>query len=297
MRSAVTTMNGIRNANLPTVAGGARRCIHDVGLGSIHRSDELNITQFFARSNVLGNILVDRWEVRRRYGGMNWRCDMCEYSHFGCSCTIDVMMTSIPFDDELQRFTKSGILSIGVDEVGRGCLAGPVVTAAVIFDWSKIESIRELSERFVIRDSKTLSRERRRLTAEAIRSVALAVGVAEIDAKEIDEINILQATLKAMRNAVEGLGRSGIVLVDGNQRIPDLSIAQETIIGGDGKIFSIAAASIVAKEYRDTLMEKFDLEYPGYDFSSHKGYGTKVHQVAIRSIGLSPIHRKTFWHG
>lgn len=207
------------------------------------------------------------------------------------------MMTSIPFDDELQRFTKSGILSIGVDEVGRGCLAGPVVTAAVIFDWSNIESIRGLAERFVIRDSKTLPRERRRSTAEAIRNIALAVAVAEIDSVEIDKINILQATLKAMKNAVEELGKSGIVLVDGNQRIPDLSMVQETITGGDAKIFSIAAASIVAKEYRDTLMEKFDLEYPGYDFSSHKGYGTKAHQVAIRSIGLSPIHRKTFWHG
>lgn len=207
------------------------------------------------------------------------------------------MMTSISFDDELQRFTASGILSIGVDEVGRGCLAGPVVAGAVIFDWSKIDAIRNLAERFVIRDSKTLSRERRRSTAEAIRSVALSVGVAEIDSIEIDAINILQATLKAMKSAVEGLASSGIALVDGNQRIPNLLIPQETIIDGDAKIFSIAAASIVAKEYRDALMEKFDLEFPGYDFSSHKGYGTRAHQAAIRTIGLSPIHRKTFWHG
>lgn len=207
------------------------------------------------------------------------------------------MMTSISFDDELQRFTAGGILSIGVDEVGRGCLAGPVVAGAVIFDWSKIDAIRNLAERFVIRDSKTLSRERRRSTAEAIRSVALSVGVAEIDSIEIDAINILQATLKAMKSAVEGLASSGIALVDGNQRIPNLLIPQETIIDGDAKIFSIAAASIVAKEYRDALMEKFDLEFPGYDFSSHKGYGTRAHQAAIRTIGLSPIHRKTFWHG
>ena len=207
------------------------------------------------------------------------------------------MMTSLPLDEELQRFTNGGVLSIGVDEVGRGCLAGPVVAGAVIFDWSKVDAIRELADQFVIRDSKTLSRERRRSTAEAIRNAALAIGIAEIDAKEIDEINILQATLKAMKNAVEELGRTGIVLVDGNQRIPNLSIAQETIIGGDGKVFSIAAASIIAKEYRDVLMEEFDLEFPGYDFSSHKGYGTKTHQAAIRSIGLSPIHRKTFWHG
>ncbi|MEK7632342.1 MAG: ribonuclease HII [Patescibacteria group bacterium] len=207
------------------------------------------------------------------------------------------MMASLPFDEELCRFSEDGILAIGVDEVGRGCLAGPVVAGAVIFDWSKVDAIRELAGQFIIRDSKTLSRERRRSTAAAIRSVALAVGVVEIDSIEIDEINILQATLKAMKIAVEGLGQLGIVLVDGNQRIPNLSIAQETIIDGDAKIFSIAAASIVAKEYRDALMEKFDDEFPGYDFSSHKGYGTKVHQAAIRSIGLSPIHRKTFWHG
>ena len=207
------------------------------------------------------------------------------------------MMISLPFDEEIRRFSEEGVLSIGVDEVGRGCLAGPVVAGAVMFDWSRIDEIRELADQFVIRDSKTLSRERRRATAEAIRNIALAIGIAEIDAKEIDEINILQATLKAMKNAVEGLASSGIVLVDGNQRIPFLDLPQETIIGGDNKIFSIAAASIIAKEYRDTLMEKFDLEFPGYDFSSHKGYGTKVHQVAIRSIGLSPIHRKTFWHG
>ncbi len=206
-------------------------------------------------------------------------------------------MQSLSFDYEFNLWNVSRVFSIGVDEVGRGCLAGPVVAGAVIFDWSKADEIRDLADQFVIRDSKTLSRERRRGTAEAIRNIALAIGIAEIDAKEIDEINILQATLKAMRSAVEGLGRSGTVLVDGNQRIPLLDLPQETIIGGDGKIFSIAAASIIAKEYRDTLMEQCDLEFPGYDFSSHKGYGTKVHQAAIRLLGLSPIHRKTFWHG
>ena len=206
-------------------------------------------------------------------------------------------MISLPIDEEARRFSEQGILSIGVDEVGRGCLAGPVVACAVIFDWSQSGAIRKLADECVVRDSKTLSRDRRRSTAEAIRSIALSVAITEIDAEEIDEINILQATLKAMRGAVEGLGIQGVALVDGNQLIPLLGMSQKTIIGGDNKIFSIAAASIVAKEYRDTLMEKFDLEYPGYNFSSHKGYGTKVHQAAIRTIGLSPIHRKTFWHG
>ncbi len=223
-------------------------------------------------------------------------------------------MKSLSLDHEFNLWNDSGILSIGVDEVGRGCLAGPVVAGAVLFDWSKIEAIEDLARRFVIRDSKTLSRERRKEAAIAIREIALAVGIAEIDAKIIDEINILQATLRAMREAVGritehlspiyggvggGVGedRTILILVDGNQRIPNLSMEQSTIIGGDNKIFSIAAASIIAKEYRDTLMEKFDDEFPGYDFSSHKGYGTKKHCDAIREIGLSSIHRKTFWHG
>ncbi len=215
-------------------------------------------------------------------------------------------MRSLSLNYELNLWNDASIFSIGVDEVGRGCLAGPVVAGAVMFDWSKSDEIHKLADAFVIRDSKTLSRERRRSTAEAIRSVALAVGVAEIGPIEIDEINILQATLKAMKNAIEGASPPPCegggwgevrVLVDGNQRIPLLSIPQETIIDGDAKVFSIAAASIVAKEHRDALMEKFDRDFPGYDFSSHKGYGTKAHQAAIRSIGLSPIHRKTFWHG
>lgn len=204
---------------------------------------------------------------------------------------------SASFQREQDYWTINALQSIGVDEVGRGCLAGPVVAGALMFDWSNQEPIIDLAKRFPIRDSKTLNRNQRKETAAAIRSVALSVAIAEIDAVEIDEINILQATLKAMRIAVESLGRLGTVLVDGNQRIPHLSIEQQTIIGGDNKIFSIAAASIVAKEYRDTLMEKFDKKFPGYDFSSHKGYGTKKHSDAIRLIGLSPIHRKTFWHG
>ncbi|MEK9155630.1 MAG: ribonuclease HII, partial [Patescibacteria group bacterium] len=181
-----------------------------------------------------------------------------------------------------------------------------VVAVAVLFDWSKPEVILDLAQRVTVRDSKTLSRPRRKEAAAAIREVAIAIGIAEVDAKIIDEINILQATLRAMREAVEmcspppyeGGGRGEVrVLVDGNQKIPHLDLPQETIIDGDAKIFSIAAASLVAKEYRDALMEKFDEEHPGYDFSSHKGYGTKKHVEAIRLQGLSPIHRISFWHG
>ena len=204
---------------------------------------------------------------------------------------------SLSFQTEIDRWNRDGVQSIGVDEVGRGCLAGPVVAGAVMFDWGNPDPIIDLAKQFPIRDSKTLSRKQRKETSAAIRSVACAVGIAEIDSCIIDEINILQATLRAMKGAVEHLAQPGTVLVDGNQRIPSLLMAQETIINGDAKVFSIAAASIIAKEYRDSLMERFDEEYPGYDFSSHKGYGTKVHAEAIRRLGLTLIHRKTFWHG
>lgn len=204
---------------------------------------------------------------------------------------------SLAFQDEIDRWNRDGAQSIGVDEVGRGCLAGPVVAGAVMFDWGNPDPILSLAQQFPICDSKTLSRKQRKETSAAIRAVALAIGVAEIDSAIIDEINILQATLRAMKGAVERVGRGEVVFVDGNQRIPHLSMVQETIIDGDAKIFSIAAASIVAKEYRDSLMEQFDEEFPGYDFSSHKGYGTKAHIAAIRLLGLTPIHRRTFWHG
>ena len=212
------------------------------------------------------------------------------------------MKTPLPFDREIEIFTNAAVLAIGVDEVGRGCLAGPVVAGAVMFDWSKPDAIRDLAKRVSIHDSKTLSRTQRKESAAAIREVASGVGIGQIDAQEIDEINILQATLKAMRNAVESMvevedRKNRFVLVDGNQLIPEFMIEQETVIGGDAKIFSIAAASIIAKEYRDSMMEEFDLEFPGYNFSSHKGYGTKAHCEAIRVIGLSPLHRTTFWHG
>jgi ribonuclease HII len=215
------------------------------------------------------------------------------------------MKKSLLFDHELELFAGSATISIGVDEVGRGCLAGPVVAGAVMFDWSQPEKIFDLAKRVSIHDSKTLSRTQRKESAAAIREVAIGVGIGQIDAREIDEINILQATLKAMKMAVEcipppsqGGGKGEVcILVDGNQRIPNLDAEQETVIGGDAKIFSIAAASIVAKEYRDSMMEKFDEEFPGYNFSTHKGYGTKTHCEAIRTIGLSPLHRVTFWHG
>jgi ribonuclease HII len=216
-----------------------------------------------------------------------------------------------PFE-EIERYSMNRVITIGVDEVGRGCLAGPVVAAAVMFDWQHPERVNDLALQYPIRDSKTLRRKQRAEIAAAIRAIAIGIGIGEVDAKTIDDINILQATLRAMRIAVDAAVRDVAasnstvypdhkqrvmrVLVDGNQTIPELKFDQQTVVQGDAKIFSIAAASIVAKEYRDAMMERFDDEFPGYNFSSHKGYGTLKHCDAIRSRGLTSIHRKTFWH-
>lgn len=197
---------------------------------------------------------------------------------------------------------REGRLTIGVDEVGRGCLAGPVVAAAVIFpvDFSPL-----ITDMPIIRDSKTLSREQRKIASEWIRSRA-QFSIAEVSAEEIDAINIHRASLEAMKRAVtpllskEGMGVVGasgaIILVDGRFTIPELSIAQEAIIDGDAKVFSISAASIVAKEYRDQLMEKLDSDHPVYGFARHKGYATAEHRKAILEHGLCVYHRKTFCH-
>lgn len=187
----------------------------------------------------------------------------------------------------------------GIDEAGRGCLAGPVVAACVAFDWSRRGIVEALDRDVVIRDSKLMTRIQRQKSAEAIRRVALLWGVGVVDAAMIDEINILQATFEAMRRAVgdvelpEG-GMSARFLVDGNRRVPGVDWEQEAIVDGDAKVFSIAAASILAKEYRDSLMDAFHEEDPRYGFAQHKGYGTKAHYAAIAQYGVTPLHRKTF---
>lgn len=175
----------------------------------------------------------------------------------------------------------------GVDEVGRGALAGPVVTAAVILDPECFPSGLD--------DSKKLSAKRRRLLAAEIEQCALAVAIGRIEADEIDRINILQATLKAMRAALDRLALSpDYVLVDGNTPIPRWAGGQKTVVSGDARSLSIAAASIVAKVARDRLMAEFETEWPGYGFSAHAGYGTEAHRQAIERLGPCPIHRKTF---
>lgn len=176
----------------------------------------------------------------------------------------------------------------GVDEVGRGPFAGPVVCAAVIMP---------LEKRFLIEgidDSKRLKEGERERLAELIRERAIAYKICEVDNKTIDRINILQATKLCMKQAVEGLAvEPDVVFVDGNFKI-DITLPQQTLIKGDALSYSIGAASILAKVYRDRLMCEFDKIYPQYGFAQHKGYGTKMHRDAIREYGLCEIHRRTF---
>ncbi|WP_301102776.1 ribonuclease HII [Propionivibrio sp.] len=177
-------------------------------------------------------------------------------------------------------------LACGVDEAGRGPLAGPVVASAVILDPAC--PIAGLD------DSKKLSARRREMLAIEIRSKALAWAVAEASVEEIDRINILQASLLAMRRAVEALGmRPSHALIDGN-RCPELSCPAQAIIGGDGKVASIAAASILAKTFRDAGMLKLHAIYPQYGFDRHMGYPTALHLKALKEYGVSPVHRCSY---
>jgi ribonuclease HII len=174
----------------------------------------------------------------------------------------------------------------GVDEAGRGPLAGPVVAAAVILD--DLQPIKGLA------DSKVLTALRREKLYDEIRAKALCCSIAMATVEEIDSLNILQATMLAMRRAVEGLRLKPVkVLVDGN-RLPTLSILAEAIVKGDALVPSISAASILAKVHRDRWCEQFHLEYPQYGFAGHKGYGTAEHLAALREHGACPQHRRSF---
>lgn len=174
----------------------------------------------------------------------------------------------------------------GVDEVGRGPLAGDVVAAAVILD-----PARPIAG---LRDSKKLSHGRREVLAEVIREQALAWSVARATVAEIDELNILHASLLAMKRAVESLAvQPGYVLVDGN-RLPRWRYAAEPVVKGDDRVPAIAAASILAKVQRDEELLALDAQYPGYGFASHKGYPTAAHLAALRELGVTPVHRRSF---
>ena len=231
---------------------------------------------------------------------------------------------------------------IGCDEVGRGCLAGPVVAAAVILEARGQRQEFRFKE---IKDSKLLTASKREQLSENIKENALAWSIAEVSSQDIDKINIHNASLLAMRKAVEklsgnhsrewlpGLGSAnsheldhGVIpdatsatesdpesmlqsgsrlggrddtkklylFIDGKFVIPKFDVKQESIIGGDNKVLSIAAASVIAKVYRDQLMREFDKQYPNYNFSQHKGYATLKHRTMVKKYGLSPIHRVSF---
>ena len=175
---------------------------------------------------------------------------------------------------------------VGIDEVGRGSLAGPVVAAAVILDPQ--QPITGLT------DSKKLSAKIRETLAEQIKQNALAYAIGKASVAEIDEINILQASLLAMRRAVHQLRiKPTQLLIDGNQS-PNLPFPTQCIIKGDSKIAAISAASIVAKVSRDHEMVGYEIEFPGYGFAQHKGYGTKQHREALYRLGVTSIHRRSF---
>ena len=178
------------------------------------------------------------------------------------------------------------VLVAGVDEVGRGPLAGPVVTAAVI--------LPDTFDLPFLTDSKKLTEKRRLVLDKAIKEQAIAWSLAEASIDEIDELNILHATMLAMQRAVAGLKtRPGLVLVDGN-RTPEFGIQAQAIVGGDGLEPSISAASIIAKVSRDNLMKDFAKQYPGYGFERNSGYPTKQHREALLEQGITPIHRRSF---
>ena len=193
-------------------------------------------------------------------------------------------MLDFTLEDQLSE--KGYKYICGVDEAGRGPLCGPVVAAAVILPRD--------AEIPGLNDSKKLTEKKRETLFDVICENALAWGIGFADEKEIDEINILQATYLAMRRAYENMQQKcDYVLVDGN-RMPPMPVPGETIVKGDAKSPSIAAASILAKVSRDRVMLEYAKQYPEYQFEKHKGYGTKVHTEALLQHGPSPIHRKTF---
>ncbi len=188
-------------------------------------------------------------------------------------------MLALSFTNKLQE--------AGCDEAGRGCLAGPVVAAAVILPKGYSNEL--------LNDSKKLTSKKRDQLRIEIEKEALAYAVAFVDHKEIDKINILNASFLAMHRAVDQLKKKPeLLLIDGNRFKPYEGIKHECIIKGDGKYMSIAAASILAKTYRDEFMLKLDKEYPGYGWTKNMGYPTKAHREGIRKLGVTPYHRMSF---
>lgn len=187
---------------------------------------------------------------------------------------------------EYERKYPDAELICGIDEVGRGPLAGPVVAGAVI--------LPKNCEILYINDSKKLSAAKREELYDVIMEQAVAVGLGQASPKRIDEINILQATYEAMREAINNLGVTPDILLNDAVTIPQVDIQQVPIIKGDAKSISIGAASIIAKVTRDRMMVEYDSEYPGYAFAENKGYGSAAHIAALKKLGATPIHRQSF---
>tara|TARA_B100000787_G_C16199245_1_gene303610 strand:+ start:3479 stop:4078 length:600 start_codon:yes stop_codon:yes gene_type:complete len=178
-------------------------------------------------------------------------------------------------------------LEAGTDEAGRGCLSGPVVAAAVILP---IDFYHEL-----LNDSKQLSEVKRNILRPIIEKEALAFGVSFVHHKEVDQLNVLQASITGMQRSILAMAIvPEYIIVDGNKFKPYKDIPYETIVKGDAKYMSIAAASVLAKTYRDDFMEKIHLEYPAYNWKKNKGYPTKEHRKVIQEFGITKYHRKTF---
>jgi ribonuclease HII len=194
---------------------------------------------------------------------------------------------AIGLEFENQALSEGYKFIAGVDEVGRGCLAGCVVAAAVILDFSKPIPKG-------LNDSKKLSAKKRESLDSQIKENALSYAIAQVEADEIDRVNILEATKKAMRLAIEKLNPSADFLLIDAVQLKGHPLPQKAIIHGDAISVSIAAASIIAKNYRDNLMQKLDEIYPNYGFAKHVGYGTKAHFEALRKHGACEIHRKSF---
>jgi ribonuclease HII len=187
----------------------------------------------------------------------------------------------------LKSFLYNNLTEAGCDEAGRGCLAGPVVAAAVI--------LPKNYKHPVLNDSKKLSAKQRAVLRDEIIASAISYDVAFVDNIQIDEMNILRASIKAMHIAIEGLSKvPQFLLIDGNRFYPYKNIEHKTIIKGDGIYFSIAAASVLAKTFRDDYMEKIHYEFPEYGWNKNKGYPTSFHRAAIMKYGITPYHRKSF---
>ncbi len=193
----------------------------------------------------------------------------------------------IGFDFEQQAIAEGFTFIAGVDEVGRGCIAGPVVAAACILDISKPVPDG-------LNDSKKLTAKKRDDIAAELRENALAYAIGSVEADEIDSINILEATKKAMSQAIAGLRTSADYLLIDALALKAVRLPQKAIIKGDSISYSIAAASVLAKTYRDQLMSDHDSTYPHYGFAGHKGYGCAAHYAALREHGPCPLHRMTF---